>query len=123
MHVCLRLGAILGGTAILLGTFAAHGLKGRLDDRDLAIFETGVRYQMFTALALLACAALAGQGVRVRGASRALFAGAAIFSGSLYLLTTTGLTWLGAVTPVGGVLMVLGWVLLFAAAKAPGSGA
>jgi uncharacterized membrane protein YgdD (TMEM256/DUF423 family) len=122
MHHSLRLSAILGGTAVLLGTFAAHGLKGRLDDRDLAVFETGVRYQMFTALALLACAALAGHGVKVRAAGRALFAGAAIFSGSLYLLTTTGQTWLGAITPVGGVLMVLGWVLLFAAAKPPAAG-
>ncbi|MBI5094911.1 MAG: DUF423 domain-containing protein [Candidatus Hydrogenedentes bacterium] len=120
----LRIAAVLGGLAVALGAFAAHGLKGRLDPEMLTVFETGVRYQMYHALAMLALAA-GGQSLwSTRHASRACCAwgtGIVLFSGSLYLLAVTGTRWLGAITPFGGVAFLVGWVFLaMAAGSAPG---
>jgi uncharacterized membrane protein YgdD (TMEM256/DUF423 family) len=100
--------------AVALGAFGAHMLKERLTPELLAIFEVGVRYQMYHALGLFAVAWAASQfpGADV-GASGWLFAaGTVIFSGSLYLLTLTGARWLGAVTPVGGLCFLAGWAWL-----------
>lgn len=100
-------GALLAALGVALGAFGAHALRGLLDPAALANFETGVRYQMYAALALLAL------GTRPAG-SRApalLLAGAVIFSGSLYLLVLTGQRWLGAVTPLGGVLLIAGFLV------------
>jgi uncharacterized membrane protein YgdD (TMEM256/DUF423 family) len=113
----LRLGAILSGLAVAGGAFAAHGLEDRLDSRGLALFETAARYQMYHALALLAVGLLAGAGrahgaLGVAGWSFAL--GIALFSGSLYALAVTGIKWLGAITPIGGVLFLVGWAALAA---------
>ena len=95
-----------------LGAFGAHGLKGRLSPDMLAVFETGVRYQMYHALALLALAALAPR-FDVGGLTGWLFVGGIVlFSGSLYLLAFTGVRVLGAVTPLGGVCFLAGWALL-----------
>jgi uncharacterized membrane protein YgdD (TMEM256/DUF423 family) len=109
-------GAVLGGLAVALGAFGAHGLEALLAERDTAdTFEIAVRYQFFHALALLACAWRATLGER--SASRAAWAfvlGTAIFSGTLYVLAITGPRWLGAVTPIGGVLLIGGWILLAA---------
>ncbi|WP_104990659.1 DUF423 domain-containing protein [Deinococcus sp. NW-56] len=105
-------GALLAALGVGLGAFGAHGLRGVLDAGDLATFETGVRYQMYVALALLALGAGGRRGAWVP----LLLAGAVIFSGSLYLLVLTGPRWLGAVTPIGGVLMIAG--LLVAAWEA-----
>lgn len=104
----MRLGA--GGMllAVGLGAFGAHALKARLSPEMLAIFETGVRYQVYHALALLLLAA-------VRGPSKAgwcFTAGIVIFSGSLYILALTGVKKWGAVTPIGGVLFLIGWLIL-----------
>jgi len=107
-------GAALAGLAVILGAFGAHGLKARVDPGLLVVFETGVRYHMYHALALLAVGLAAGRWASAWiGAAGWLFlAGIAVFSGSLYLMTLTGVRWLGAVTPIGGVALILGWVAL-----------
>ncbi len=108
------LGSLLGLTGVALGAFGAHVLEGRLLPAELAVFETAARYQMFHALALLAVALLGAQ--RPTGAVRlagwAFLSGTVVFSGSLYLLSFTGVRWLGAVTPLGGVAFLVGWVAL-----------
>lgn len=108
----IRVGAALGAIAVLAGAFGAHALHGRLADKALATYEIAVRYQAYHALALVLCGLLAERGWRAVGAARAFTAGVLVFSGSLYVLALTGATWLGAVTPIGGALLVLGWALL-----------
>jgi uncharacterized membrane protein YgdD (TMEM256/DUF423 family) len=113
------LGALSGAMAVALGAFGAHGLKTRLPADLLAIFETGVRYQMYHALALLAVAwaVTRWSGSNLPAAAGWLFvAGTLLFSCSLYLLALTGQRWLGAITPLGGVAFVAGWVCLALAA-------
>jgi len=113
-------GACSAGAAVALGAFGAHSLRSALSPEMLAVYETGVRYQMYHALALVA-AGLAG--TTERAANRRLLAGACwafgcgtiLFSGSLYALSLSGLTALGAVTPAGGLALIAGWVLLGAA--------
>ena len=116
--LCIRLGAALAGLAVGLGAFAAHGMKGSYDAVALQTFETGVRYQMYHALALLAVAWLCERspGRLPRGAGLAFLAGIALFSGSLYAMALSGITVLGAITPLGGVAFLAGWVLLAIAA-------
>jgi uncharacterized membrane protein YgdD (TMEM256/DUF423 family) len=114
----VRLFAVLGALSALvavgLGAFAAHGLRGHLSDAMLAVFETGVRYHMYHALALLAVGWAAGRwpGLPVLLAGWLFVAGTLVFSGSLYALSTGGPRWLGAVTPVGGFAFLLGWLAL-----------
>ncbi len=107
-------GAKLALLAVALGAFGAHALRARLSPEDLAIFETGVRYQMYHALALFAVAWAASRwpGTAVNAAGWMFIVGVLIFSGSLYALVLTETRWLGAVTPVGGVVLILGWGLL-----------
>lgn len=115
----LRLGALLAGLAVALGAFAAHGMKGHYAPEALTTFETGVRYQMYHALALVLCGLLAGQGRRTGGAALAFAVGITLFSGSLYLLVWLDTKWLGAVTPFGGVAFLCGWALLAWRAAVP----
>lgn len=111
------LGALLAGTAVAAGAFGAHALRARLEPRDLEIFETAARYQMYHGLALLAVAWLLHEGIAQAGlAGWAFTVGATIFSGSLYLMVFTGHRWLGAITPLGGVAFLIGWVTLGLAA-------
>lgn len=110
-------GAIFAGIAVALGAFAAHAMKQHYDADALRAFDTGVRYQMFHALALLACGALQAHGVATALASRLLAAGIVLFSGSLYGLVLLEASWLGPVTPIGGVLFLAGWVALAIAAR------
>lgn len=114
----LALGAISAGLAVALGAFAAHALKVRLDPQALATFEVGARYQMYHALALVAVGVLAERrATRLLTVSGALFlVGMLLFSGSLYALALSGVTWLGAITPFGGVAFLSGWGCLAAAA-------
>lgn len=117
----LGLGAGSAFLAVALGAFGAHALRGRLGPELLAVFETGARYQMFHALALLA-AGLVAERRRGRSAPAAgwLFAlGTVLFSGSLYVLALTGVRAWGAVTPFGGAAWLLGWLLLAASALRP----
>jgi uncharacterized membrane protein YgdD (TMEM256/DUF423 family) len=113
-------GAVFAAAAVALGAFGAHAMKAHYDDAALRAFETGVRYQMFHALALLACGALASQGFRTRLASRLFTAGIVLFSGSIYGLVLMEAKWLGPVTPIGGVAFLAGWIALAIAARKPG---
>ena len=103
-----RVGAALMFLDVALGAFAAHGLKAKLTPEMLTIFETGVRYQAYHALALLLLAALRGPDK----AGWCFVGGIALFSGSLYLLALTGERRLGMVTPLGGLLFLAGWGIL-----------
>jgi len=107
-------GSISALIAVVLGAFGAHGLKGRLTTEMLNAFEVGVRYQMYHALALLAAAWALSRWPRaeVTVAGWLFVAGTIIFSGSLYLLSLTGVRWIGAITPIGGVAFLLGWLSL-----------
>ena len=114
----LMLAAFFGFTGVALGAFAAHGLKQRLSPEYLAVFHTGVTYQLFHTLALLAVALLA---VHLPGRlllwAGVLFAvGILLFSGSLYALTLSGVGQLGIITPFGGLAFLLGWLCLGLAA-------
>ena len=115
----LQTACVLCGVAVALGAFAAHGLKSRLAPDMLAVFEVGVRYQFYHGLALLAFS-LGGEKLwRSAWAWRACAAwivGSLVFSGSLYLLAVSDIRWFGAITPIGGVAFLLGW--LFAALSA-----
>lgn len=114
----LMLAAVFGFTGVGLGAFAAHGLKGRLSAEYLAIFQTGVQYQLVHALALLGVAVLANLlPGRLVGWAGALFCiGILLFSGSLYALTLTGISRLGIITPFGGAAFLAGWACLGVAA-------
>jgi uncharacterized membrane protein YgdD (TMEM256/DUF423 family) len=107
-------GSISALLAVALGAFAAHGLRNKLTPEMLTIFETGVRYQMYHALALLgvAWASTRWPGGSITAAGWLFILGTILFSGSLYLLSFTGVRWLGAVTPIGGAAFLLGWLLL-----------
>ena len=117
-RLAATLGALFGGVAVALGAFGAHALRSRLEPRDLEIFETGVRYQMYHAVALLAAAWLLDKKItQAGGATWGFTIGTLIFSGSLYVMVFTGQRWLGAVTPIGGVAFIVGWVMLMLAAR------
>ena len=107
-------GAWLAAVAVLLGAFAAHTLEDRVTPERLEVFETGARYHIYHALALLAVAWAWSQWPvwQATWAGWLFIAGIAIFSGSLYLLVLTDTAWLGAVTPIGGLAFVAGWILL-----------
>jgi len=112
-RLLIAIAAVLGGTAVAAGAFATHALRPQLSDRLLAVFETGARYQMYHALALLLVALVRSQGLGAPGlltaAGWAFVAGTVVFSGSLYALALTGQTLLGAVAPVGGAVLMVGW--------------
>jgi len=119
-RIFLAIAAILAGISVAGGAFASHALKNQLTPRSIEIFETGVRYQMYHALALLMVALLltraeVGQ-IPLIAAGSAFIIGIAIFSGSLYGLSLTGIKWLGAITPLGGVAFLIGWGCLTVAA-------
>jgi len=107
-------GALLAGSAVMLGAFGAHGLKSVLTVQQLNTFEIGVRYQMYHALALLLLPALS-EVVASTWINRVAFcfvAGTVLFSGSLYALAITGIKGFGPITPVGGMFFIIGWGLL-----------
>jgi uncharacterized membrane protein YgdD (TMEM256/DUF423 family) len=113
-RVFFGIGSVSAFLAVALGAFGAHGLKERLAPEMLAVFETGVRYQMYHALALLAvawaCTRWPGTVVNVGG--WLFVAGTLLFSGSLYVLALSGVRWLGAITPIGGLALLAGWLCL-----------
>ena len=114
----LLIGALAGFIGVMFGAFGAHALRNRLPAEMLAVFETGVRYQMYHAFALLITAlALARfDGWLLRTAGWLFTAGIVLFSGSLYALALTGVTVLGAVTPLGGLAFLAGWACFIIAA-------
>ena len=107
-------GAVAAFIAVALGAFGAHSLKSKISAEMLEIFEVGVRYQMYHALALLAVAWAITRWpeVNLNSAGWCFIAGIVIFSGSLYLLSFTGARWLGAITPIGGLAFLVGWAIL-----------
>lgn len=114
----LLLGSVAAFLAVTLGAFGAHGLRGRLSPEMLAVFETGVRYHMYHALALVLVALVMGRmtGWLLHAAGWCFVAGIVLFSGSLYALALTGVTILGAITPLGGLAFLAGWACLAFAA-------
>lgn len=121
VQLFLTIAAILGGTSVAAGAFGAHALQEKISDRSLEIFDTGTRYQMYHALALLLVAVLLSRTTSSPNptliASGWLFIiGTVIFSGSLYALSLTGIKYLGAVAPLGGLALMVGWGILAIAA-------
>ena len=114
----ILIAALAGFLGVALGAFGAHGLRARLSPEMLAVFETGVRYHLVHAVALLALAGLMNRlnGWLVTTAGWLFVAGIVLFSGSLYLLALTGVTILGAITPLGGLAFLAGWACLAFAA-------
>ena len=110
----IRLGAAAGFVGVALGAFGAHALRTRLSADHLAVFETGVRYQLLHALALVLVGVLIGRRpARFTAAAGWCFTlGIVLFSGSLYVLTLTGMTAVGIVTPLGGLCFLAGWACL-----------
>ncbi len=108
------LGALSGCMSVAAGAFGAHGLKSRISTEMLTVFETGARYQMYHALALMVVAWAAGRwpGTVTSSAGWLFMAGIVLFSGSLYVMALTGVRWLGAVTPLGGLAFLAGWLCL-----------
>src|SRR5438128_4402731 len=111
------IGAIFGFLGVAFGAFGAHGLRSRLSPEMLAVFETGVRYHMYHALALLLTGLILARmdGWLIHAAGWAFAIGIVLFSGSLYLLAVTGTTMFGAITPIGGVAFLVGWACLIVA--------
>jgi uncharacterized membrane protein YgdD (TMEM256/DUF423 family) len=107
-------GALSAFIAVAAGAFGAHALRAKLAPDLLAVFETGARYQMYHALALIAVAWASNHwpATPVRAAGLLFIGGTVLFSGSLYLLALTGARWLGAITPLGGLLFLAGWAAL-----------
>lgn len=115
----LTTGCILMGFAVALGAFGAHGLKAHTDAYGLATWETAVRYQAWHALGLIAIAATSRffSTKTLNAAFICMLIGTLIFSGTLYILVLSGLKWLGAITPIGGVLMIVAWLVLAVSSK------
>ncbi|HEY3063918.1 MAG TPA: DUF423 domain-containing protein [Chloroflexota bacterium] len=116
-RVFITIAALSGFVAVALGAFGAHALRDRLSASLLDTFQTGVTYQMYHALALLAVGILLARfsvdgSPWLTAAGWLFIAGTVLFSGSLYLLALTDTRWLGAITPVGGVGLLLGWLAL-----------
>ncbi|MFB5663265.1 DUF423 domain-containing protein [Alteribacillus sp. HJP-4] len=112
------LGAINAAAAVGFGAFGAHGLEGKLSERLMEVYQTAVQYHIMHALGLLAiglAAAYAGSSASLGWAGGLLFTGIIIFSGSLYTMAFTGISWLGAITPIGGTAFIAGWVMLVVA--------
>ncbi|AMW05583.1 DUF423 domain-containing protein [Gemmatimonas phototrophica] len=116
----LTIGALSAAISVAAGAFGAHALRERVEPRLLEVFETGARYQMYHALALLAVAWVAGRwpGTLSTASGWLFVAGTLLFSGSLYAMTLTGVRALGAITPIGGVCFIAGWVCLALAIRA-----
>lgn len=119
----LSLGAVFGFLGVALGAFGAHALRERLSPPDLEIFKTGVQYQSYHAAALLILGILMlvrPEMKRLNLVGYLFTIGTVIFSGSLYVLSVSGIRWFGAITPIGGVCYLAGWLtLLVAAASRP----
>jgi len=114
-RVFITIGALSGLLAVAAGAFGAHSLRDRLSPDMLQVFQTGATYDMYHALALVGVGILLGRfsvggSAWLSGAGWLFVAGTLLFSGSLYALSISGATWLGAITPLGGVAFLLGWL-------------
>ena len=119
-RIFLAIAASLGGISVVLGAFASHGLKDKLSDRALEIWQTGTRYQMYHALALILVALLLSNlsdgSTSLTIAGFAFIIGTILFSGSLYALSLSEIKILGAIAPLGGAAYIAGWACLAIAA-------
>ncbi|MGD1917431.1 MAG: DUF423 domain-containing protein [Pleurocapsa sp.] len=121
-RIFLAIAAALGGISVILGAFASHALKDRLSERALEIWETGTKYQMYHALALILVSLLlnylsnSSSSTPLIISGYSFIAGIVLFSGSLYALSLSGIKVLGAITPLGGVAFITGWICLKIAA-------
>ncbi|MEO8822606.1 MAG: DUF423 domain-containing protein [Ginsengibacter sp.] len=121
----IKTAAILGALSVAIGAFAAHTLKGAISDYALEIFETSVKYQFYHVFGLLAVGIIYKEfpGKMLLWAGRLFIAGIILFSGSLYILAAIkaavqpGYNWIGAITPLGGLCFILGWIFLFIGCK------
>ncbi|GAB1768165.1 DUF423 domain-containing protein [Priestia aryabhattai] len=119
MKLFLIIGAINAMLAVALGAFGAHGLEGKISEKYLEVWKTGVQYQMFHAIGLFVIAFLLSkfpQSSLLTASGWIMFAGIVLFSGSLYVLSTSGIKVLGAITPLGGVAFIVAWILIVVAA-------
>ena len=110
----LILGGINAALGVMLGAFGAHGLKAKISAEMLAVYQTGVHYHLFHALGLLAVGLVATQiadSVWLRWSGWLMLLGIILFSGSLYVLSVSGVRWLGMVTPFGGVAFIAAWIV------------
>jgi uncharacterized membrane protein YgdD (TMEM256/DUF423 family) len=115
----ITLAAFSGMLAVGLGAFGAHALKSRLDESALSVYQTAVQYQFYHSLALLGVGLFClwqPQSRLLLASGIAFLAGILAFSGSLYVLSFTGIRWLGAITPIGGLALIAGWSLLLVTA-------
>ena len=111
----VSIGSINAPVAVMLGAFGAHGLKSRLSAEMMDIFQTAVQYHFYHALGLLAVGIIATHlpdSAWLKASGWTMFAGILVFSGSLYILSLTGIKWLGAITPIGGTAFIAAWILL-----------
>lgn len=118
----VKIGAVAAFLSVAIGAFGAHGLEGRISADDLEVYRTGVLYQMFHSLGILLIAALSDKLHSRRltqWACRLLLIGIVLFSGSLYVLAISGVKVLGAITPLGGVAFLAGWICLALATRKP----
>lgn len=125
-RILLGVGSVSGFLAVALGAFGAHGLKSRLaalpdQAQRLAWWETGAHYHLVHSLAICVAALALARGIGGQATGWCFLAGIALFSGSLYVMTLTGVKALGAITPIGGVLMLAGWAQLAWAAFRSGA--
>jgi uncharacterized membrane protein YgdD (TMEM256/DUF423 family) len=113
-RVFVILGSLNAALAVILGAFGAHLLKSQLSENLMATFQTANQYHFFHALGLFAVAFIASHtnSKLVKWSGFLMFAGIILFSGSLYILSITGITWLGAITPIGGIAFIAAWILL-----------
>ncbi|UMZ33128.1 DUF423 domain-containing protein [Priestia megaterium] len=119
MKLFLIIGVINAMLAVALGAFGAHGLEGKISEKYLEVWKTGVQYQMFHAMGLFVIAFLLNkfpQSSLLTASGWIMFAGIVLFSGSLYVLSTSGIKVLGAITPLGGVAFIVAWILIVVAA-------
>ncbi len=112
------MGALSGAIGVAAGAFGAHALRARVEPRMLEVFETGARYQMYHALAMLAAAWMVSRfpGALMNASGWLFMVGTVLFSGSLYAMALTGVRALGAITPLGGVCFIAGWACIALAA-------
>jgi len=114
-RIFLVTGAVLAGLGVAMGAFGAHALKGALSPDRMAVYHTAVQYHLWHALGLLLIGVLAGQGqgsTLLHTGGWLMLAGLVIFSGSLYALTLSGARWLGMITPIGGLALIVSWLLV-----------
>lgn len=115
----IKIASIMMALSVAFGAFGAHALKDILDEYGKGVYHTAVEYQFYHSLGLLAIGIIANfvESKKINLAGNIMFISILIFSGSLYILTITGIKWLGAITPIGGTGFIIAWIILFLSLK------